>query len=59
MIIIDKEADLYSLACDEFRILLEDFRVWKGQKGNLYIENLLNGYENYLMGKLLRLNAVS
>ncbi|WP_038363364.1 hypothetical protein, partial [Borrelia persica] len=52
-------ADLYSLTYDEFRILLEDFRVWKGQKGDLYIESLLNGYENYLMGKRPNLYAVS
>ncbi len=28
-------------------------------KGNLYIESLLNGYENYLMGKRSRIHAVS
>ncbi|WP_151074396.1 class I SAM-dependent DNA methyltransferase [Borreliella turdi] len=41
-------ASLYSLTKEDFRVLLNDFKVLKNKKGEGYISSLIKGYENYL-----------
>ncbi|MBB6207514.1 type II restriction/modification system DNA methylase subunit YeeA [Borrelia lanei] len=40
-------ASLYSLTKEDFKILLNDFRVLKNKKGTEYILFLIEGYENF------------
>ncbi|WP_418906248.1 Eco57I restriction-modification methylase domain-containing protein (plasmid) [Borreliella tanukii] len=49
-------ASLYSLTKEDFVVLLNDFKVLKNKKGEVYISSLIKGYENYL--RINKLNHV-